>query len=86
MLSKIVWFLCIAYFAAKASAANKCWFNDCQNSTTCESVALDCTEEVVKDSIQYLNAWFPSDQTSTENLPTKYECFVYGTDNCKLKL
>ncbi|KAL5284605.1 hypothetical protein ACFFRR_006732 [Megaselia abdita] len=76
MCSKAVFVLCIVYFLGSAAAVEKCWFNNCQNSTICTPEPVVCTQDTVKSSIAYLNSKF-NYSISTQNLSNEYDCFYY---------
>ncbi|KAL5280475.1 hypothetical protein ACFFRR_004449 [Megaselia abdita] len=79
MFSKVV-LLCVAFFIGSASAADQCYFNNCQNSTVCTPEPVNCTREVALDSIAYLNTRF-NNTVPTDNLSKKFNCFSYYTSN-----
>lgn len=85
MFFKLVLFVCAAYFVSDVSAADKCWYNNCQNTTTCPENKIECTQQVALDSVQYLNSRF-NNTIDNSTLSSKYDCFRYTTNSSKFLL
>lgn len=77
-----VFFAFVLFFSVVSfgETASKCWYSNCNNSTTCPEDVVECTAQTALDSVNYLNTIF-NNTVSTAGLSSSYDCFIYGKNS-----